>query len=282
MLGGAGGTGYFELDDEGFAIVAEGLEAAMPPPSAGPRDVTDDAIGHADEDDEETETADGLPAFCDPVMHRSRARQRADALVTLAETFLAGARPDGTTRRARPRLQALVDLSQAVDPNGPVGWLLPPTVGRRPAITAEALRRLASDADVQLVITDREQIVGVTAPTANIPARVRAAVQTRDRGCRFPGCRLPIAFTDCHHVVAREDGGHTVVSNLVALCRRHHTAVTEGRWTLDMTDDGTVTVTRGRRSATSDPPSVTPFRAPPAGPPGTDPPDGRTEGGPPD
>ena len=260
MLGGAGGTGYFELDDEGFAIVAEGLEAAMPPPSAGPRDVTEDAIGHGDPDEHETETADGDPALCDPVADRSRARQRADALVVLAETFLAGARPDGTLRRARPRLQALVDLTQAADPDGPVGWLLPPTVGARPAITAEALRRLASDADIQLVITDRDQIVGVTAPTTNIPARVRAAVQARDRGCRFPGCRLPVAFTDCHHVVPREDEGPTVVSNLVALCRRHHTAVTEGRWQLDMTPEGTVTVQRGRRKATSDPPATTLFR----------------------
>jgi hypothetical protein len=47
---GPGGTGYFELDDEGFATVAAGLEAAMPAPSAGPNDVTTDAIGHADDD----------------------------------------------------------------------------------------------------------------------------------------------------------------------------------------------------------------------------------------
>jgi hypothetical protein len=40
QLGGSGGTGYFELDDETFATVAAGLEAAMPAPSAGPNDVT--------------------------------------------------------------------------------------------------------------------------------------------------------------------------------------------------------------------------------------------------
>jgi hypothetical protein len=97
---------------------------------------------------------------------------------------------------------------------------------------------------------------------------VRAAVWQRDQGCRFPGCRMPIQFTDCHHVIGREDDGPTVVSNLVALCRRHHTAVTEGRWTLTMTPEGTVTVGRGRRRATSDPPSVTLFRQPPRQPPG--------------
>jgi hypothetical protein len=39
----------------------------MPAPSAGPNDVTTDAVGHADDDDaDESETADGDPAFCDP------------------------------------------------------------------------------------------------------------------------------------------------------------------------------------------------------------------------
>lgn len=276
MLDGGGGTGYFELDAEGFATVAAGLEGAMPPPSAGPRDVTRDAVGHADEEDPtdpaaagvEEETPAGDPAFCDPVVRRSRARQRADGLVRLAETFLAGHRPDGTVRRARPRLQVVCEASDlARGATSQAARLLTRVVGARPALTAEAVRRLASDADVQLLVRDGGRIVGVSAPTPTIPARVRAAVQARDQGCRFPGCRAPAAFTDCHHVVPREDEGPTEVSNLVALCRRHHTAVTEGRWRLTMAEDGTVTVRRGRRTATSDPPGTTPFRSdPPGGP----------------
>lgn len=269
MLGG-GGTGYFELDDEGFAIVAEGLEAAMPPPSAGPNDVTHDAVGHADEGQWESETADGDPAFCDPLARRSRARQRADALVTLAESFLAGRRAEGGPRRARPRMLVSCRLTDLVgETTSQTARLLTQVLGAKPAVTSEALRRLGSDADLQFIIEDHGHVVGVTAPTETIPARVRAAVHARDHGCRFPGCRMPIQFTDCHHVVARDDDGPTVISNLVALCRRHHVAVTEGRWKLTMTADGTVTVTRGRRRATSDPPHTTPFqhhRRPPPGP----------------
>jgi hypothetical protein len=273
QLDGAGGTGYFELDDEAFATVVAGLEAAMPAPSAGPNDVTTDAIGHAEDDDDESVTAEGEPAFCDPVPHRTRARQRADALLALAEAFLAGRRADGTPRRARPLLLIGCELHDlADDATAQTARLLTGVVGANPAITREALWRLASDADVQLVVKDHGQVVGVSAPTANIPARVRAAVWQRDQGCRFPGCRMPIQFTDCHHVIGREDDGPTVVSNLVALCRRHHTAVTEGRWTLTMTPDGTVTVRRGRRRATSDPPAVTLFRQPPRQPPGPEPP----------
>jgi hypothetical protein len=298
QLGGSGGTGYFELDGEDFATVAAGLEAAMPAPSAGPNDVTTHAIGHADDEDaDESQTADGDPAFCDPIPQRVRARQRADALVLLAETFLAGTRADGTPRRARPRILVSCELSDLVgDVTARTARLLTAIHGANPHVTQEALRRLASDADLQFIITDHGQTVGVTAPTSTIPARVRAAVAARDQGCRFPGCRMPIQFTDCHHVKAREDHGPTIITNLVALCRRHHTAVTEGRWKLTMTPDGTVTVRRGRRHATSDPPSVTPFRQPPnpasarpaesgppgSGPPGTGPPDAPPGADPPD
>jgi hypothetical protein len=257
----------------------------MPAPSAGPNDVTTDAVGHADHDDaDESQTADGDPAFCDPVPQRVRARQRADALVLLAESFLAGQRADGTPRRARPRILVACELQDLVgEVTSRTARLLTAVHGANPAVTQEALRRLASDADLQFIITDHGQTVGVTAPTSTIPARVRAAVAARDQGCRFPGCRMPIQFTDCHHVKAREDDGPTIISNLVALCRRHHTAVTEGRWKLTMTPDGTVTVRRGRRHATSDPPSVTLFRGPPrqpAGPapPDPDPPSGRPTG----
>ena len=246
----------------------------MPAPSAGPNDVTTDAIGHADHDavEGECETADGDPAFCDPVPQRVRARQRADALVLLAESFLAGTRADGPPRRARPRLLISCQLADLVgDVSSRTARLLTAIHGANPAVTQEALTRLASDADLQLIITDHGQTVGVSAPTETIPARVRAAVAARDQGCRFPGCRMPIQFTDCHHVKAREDGGPTTITNLVALCRRHHTAVTEGRWKLTMTHDGTVTVRRGRRKATSDPPSVTLFRQPPRQPPGPQP-----------
>jgi hypothetical protein len=114
----------------------------MPAPSAGPNDVTTDAIGHADTTttDGESVTADGDPAFCDPVPHRLRARQRADALVLLAESFLAGTRTDGTPRRARPLLLVGCELSDLVgDVSSRTARLLTAIHGANPAVTQEAL-----------------------------------------------------------------------------------------------------------------------------------------------
>ncbi len=255
-------TGYFELDPEAGATLLAGLEAAMPPPSAGRRDVTADAVGEADA------AAPGDGAAATGTEHAAaastgRAQQRADGLVRLAESFLGGGSVGG--RRPRPRMEVVADIATLTghDELARDARLLWATVGASPRLTPEAVRRIAGDADLRFLLTDGGTVLGVASPTPVIPASVRAAVQTRDQGCRFPGCSVPVAWTDLHHVKPRASDGWTVVHNLVALCRRHHVAVTEGRWRLTMTDDGVVTVRRGRHLATSDPPLA--GRAPPGG-----------------
>jgi hypothetical protein len=163
-------------------------------------------------------------------------------------------------RSGRPRTRAVVvvDIAHLApgddSPAGRAARLLWRLHGAPPALTTAGARRLCDDADLQLLLTDGHTILGITAPTPSIPTRLREAVHARDQGCRFTGCRAPIAWCDLHHVTPREDGGHTIIENLVALCRRHHTAITTGRWTLTMTHDGTVTLRRGRITHTTDPP----------------------------
>jgi hypothetical protein len=130
------------------------------------------------------------------------------------------------------------------------------TLGPNPVLTPAAVRRLADDARLQFILVQDGEVLGVAAPVATIPAKVRAAVRARDHGCRFPGCAVPISQTELHHVLGRAQDGHTTVANLVALCRRHHRAVTDARWILTMTGDGHVKVRRGRHTATSDPPTI--------------------------
>jgi len=233
-------SGYFELDAEGAATLLGALDQASPPPS-GPKDHTRDA-DHTPEPQTRWERT------------ASRGRQRADGLVALAEAFLGGQRTDGTTRRARPRVLVWTGIDTLTGHSNTPGRLLWATIGGPVTLTAAGIRRLASDADLQFVLHHNGQILGTTAPTATIPTQVRAAVIARDRGCRFPGCTMPIHHCDLHHIQGREAGGPTTPDNLVAVCRRHHTAITNRAWTLTMTDDGTVTVRRGNRTATSDPP----------------------------
>jgi hypothetical protein len=175
------------------------------------------------------------------------------------ETTEAPRPPRWQRRRAgRPRARAVVVLDinhlTGTGPTARGARLLWRMHGSPPSLSTAGIARLCADARLQFLLTDGHTILGITAPTPTIPDRLREAVFARDQGCRFAGCRAPVAWCDLHHVIARTDGGHTVLENLVALCRRHHTAITTGRWTLTMTDDGVVTVRRGRISHTTDPP----------------------------
>jgi hypothetical protein len=58
-------------------------------------------------------------------------------------------------------------------------------------------------------------------------------VRTRDRHCRFPGCRRPAVMCDLDHVIPHP-GGSTHHGNLAALCRYHHRLKTHTNWKVQM------------------------------------------------
>jgi len=68
-----------------------------------------------------------------------------------------------------------------------------------------------------------------------VPPRLRRALETRDRHCRFPGCRAAVQRCHAHHVREWDRGGRTDLDNCVLLCVRHHHAVHEGGWAITRT-----------------------------------------------
>lgn len=54
------------------------------------------------------------------------------------------------------------------------------------------------------------------------------------------GSRSYLASSWCHahHIIAWQDGGPTVLDNLVLLCGYHHRLVHRGEWAIVMADDG--------------------------------------------
>ena len=85
--------------------------------------------------------------------------------------------------------------------------------------------------------TDGE-VLGVGRKTRTIPPALRRALESRDRGCRFPGCGL--RFTDAHHIVHWADGGETKLGNCLLLCRSHHRRVHEEGYQVCSDRDGRV------------------------------------------
>jgi hypothetical protein len=80
-----------------------------------------------------------------------------------------------------------------------------------------------------------------------IPPALRRALDHRDRGCRFPGCGVRVC--EGHHVEHWADGGETRLDNLVLLCRRHHRAVHEEGFRVEVRPNSRVQFYRpdGRR-----------------------------------
>ncbi|MEO6792029.1 MAG: HNH endonuclease signature motif containing protein, partial [Ornithinibacter sp.] len=57
----------------------------------------------------------------------------------------------------------------------------------------------------------------------------RRRLWRRDRGCTYPGCTAPAAWTKAHHVRHWADCGPSDLHNAALLCQRHHTLVHQRR-----------------------------------------------------
>ncbi len=62
----------------------------------------------------------------------------------------------------------------------------------------------------------------------------RRAIALRDGGCAIPGCHVPAAWCEIHHVVEHAQGGPTHTDNGVLLCWFHHRFIDAGPWRIRM------------------------------------------------
>lgn len=170
--------------------------------------------------------------------HRTQPMLRADALVRVCETWIAA---DATIPVVAPTTQVVVHI----DADALGGEM---TGGRShiengPWISSAAARRLGCDADV-VTVTERDGLpIDVGRVRRLITPRLRLAMQSRDAGCRYPGCSVPAPRTDGHHVRHWHDGGSTDLDNLVSLCRFHHRRHHEGRFQIRCEPGGDFTFT---------------------------------------
>ncbi len=156
---------------------------------------------------------------------RTRPMLRADALVRVCEAWVAGAAQEPVVA---PTAQVVVHVDAAVlSGEAPIGRC---RIEDGPWLSPESVRRLSCDADV-VTITERDGLpIAVGRARRVITPRLRLALQSRDEGCRYPGCSVPAPRTDGHHVRHWCDGGRTDLSNLISLCRFHHRRHHEGRF----------------------------------------------------
>ncbi len=142
-----------------------------------------------------------------------------EALVYLAADSLSG--EVGETRTAE-RYQVVVHVGE----DGAAYVETDDAAGRAPLRPA-VIERLLCDVALR-VARDEKDGPRLSRRSRVIPELLRRAVLLRDGGrCRVPGCRRRL-WLDLHHLVPVWQGGRTIRSNLISICRFHHTMVHEG------------------------------------------------------
>ena len=189
-------------------------------------------------------------------------QRRTDALGLLAESALAADLDRGTSG---DRYQVVVHVDADVltaDANAGQSALEDDDGTRVPAETS---RRIACDASAVVMGHDRNgTVLDVGRKTRTISPAIRRALTTRDRRCRFPGCDL--RHCDAHHVRHWADGGATRLQNLLLLCRRHHRAVHEEGFRVEIQDNGDARFFRPDGSPFPDAPPAPPWAGAPLEP----------------
>lgn len=116
-------------------------------------------------------------------------------------------------------------------------------------VTAGELRRLACDASIlPIVLGSAGQPLDVGREQRLVTPAIRKALDARDMGCAFPGCRVAASGCEAHHIIPWWAGGTTSLGNLVLLCPHHHGTVEPlrffhrgsppARWTVHVDADG--------------------------------------------
>lgn len=160
-------------------------------------------------------------------------RKRADALVRMAEQFLACGEHAAahsslqSSCQRRPPL-AMGDKYQVVvhfdirsgSAMLPLG--MPVYLEDGPPLSDSTFKRLACDASLVPVLRDDSGgVLNIGRKTRAVSPALRRALRIRDVGCRHPGC-CQTRHVDAHHIRHWCDGGETNLDNLVLLCRHHH------------------------------------------------------------
>jgi hypothetical protein len=223
------------LPAEAGMLVLKALEAAMPELPLPPEDCEHDL--HISAETSVSRMRPTSSATAQTLQHRRgpripRSAQRADALALVAESFL---KHGAEALSGGERHQIVIHVDHET--------LKERTAGRSefedgPGMAAEAARRHACDCSyVKITENDQGEPLDVGRKTRSIPPALKRALNSRDKGCVFPGCSHK-KYVDGHHVHHWAEGGETKLGNLVSLCRFHHRQVHEGGLRIERLDDG--------------------------------------------
>jgi hypothetical protein len=167
---------------------------------------------------------------------RTRAQKQHDAFTAMLGI---AARHDETPRLGGAAPTLIVSVT-ADDYATGRGWAH--IDGTDTPTTIAAARHTACGGSIQRVLFDPEgRIIGLGNTDRIFTTPQRRAIALRDQECLIPGCHVPAAWCEIHHVQEHSRGGPTHTDNGVTLCWHHHRTLDTSGWEIRM-DNGTPTV----------------------------------------
>src|SRR5690606_32954308 len=156
---------------------------------------------------------------------------RHDALMSMIQTAAASADAP-TIGGAAPTLVVTVDAEHLVSEGG-----VADIDGIDISVPASVAHRIACTGAVQKVVFGADgQIMALVGPHRLFTSHQRRAIAARDGGCIIPGCHIPAAWCEIHHVEEHSKGGPTYTDNGVLLCWAHHHDIDSSGWDIKMRD----------------------------------------------
>ncbi|MDQ0576271.1 HNH endonuclease signature motif containing protein [Agromyces albus] len=102
-------------------------------------------------------------------------------------------------------------------------------------ISLREVRHMMCTGGTQKVVFDDDgRIITLGSPERCFTPHQRRAITLRDGGCLIPGCSVPAAWCEIHHVIPDVDGGPTHPDNGVLLCWFHHRTIDTSGWGIRM------------------------------------------------
>ena len=203
---------------------APGTDAADPSTADRLNDAADPAAGRV----EATATGAGPGADDQDLAARADRRTGAqllhDVLATIV-TVAARAADAPSVAGNAPTLVVTVRHDDLTTGRG-IAW-----AGDRPVSLATATHTGCAGAVETVIVGSTGRIVGLGSRDRCFTGQQRRAITLRDRGCIIPGCHVPAAWCEVHHVTPHaQDPTGTHTDNGVLLCWHHHRTLDTSGW----------------------------------------------------
>ncbi|MCX7522564.1 DUF222 domain-containing protein [Microbacterium sp. STN6] len=107
--------------------------------------------------------------------------------------------------------------------------------GSETPVSMTTVKQFACTGGIQPIhFDDTGRITGLGSPQRCFTPKQRRGIELRDGGCVIPGCHVPAAWTEIHHVTPDRAGGPTHTDNGVCLCWYHHRTIDTSGWHVRM------------------------------------------------